>query len=182
VEIDERMDRLRCTRRGDGAPPVRRERSADPAPHERFIWDSGFHFGEWLEPGQSLADAISIAVTSDHGALATSYLHRSASEVARIATVLGRGADAERYGRLAEHVRDAWRREFIGSDGHVTPHTQATLVRALAFDLVPRELRAPTANDLVALIRAAGTHLGTGFLSTPFLLPVLADTGHPDVA
>ncbi|NUU21730.1 MAG: alpha-L-rhamnosidase, partial [Streptomycetaceae bacterium] len=27
-----------------------------------------------------------------------------------------------------------------------------------------------------------GTHLGTGFLGTPYLLPVLADTGHLDVA
>jgi alpha-L-rhamnosidase len=34
----------------------------------------------------------------------------------------------------------------------------------------------------VELIRAAGTHVGTGFLATPFLLPVLAETGHLDVA
>ena len=64
----------------------------------------------------------------------------------------------------------------------MTPHTQATLVRALAFDLVPPELRGRVASDLVALIRAAGTHLGTGFLATPFLLPVLADNGQLDVA
>ncbi len=31
-------------------------------------------------------------------------------------------------------------------------------------------------------MRAAGTHLGTGFLATPYLLPVLAETGHLDVA
>jgi alpha-L-rhamnosidase len=31
-------------------------------------------------------------------------------------------------------------------------------------------------------VRAADTHLGTGFLATPFLLPVLADHGHLDVA
>jgi alpha-L-rhamnosidase len=35
---------------------------------------------------------------------------------------------------------------------------------------------------LVKLVRAADTHLGTGFLATPFLLPVLADHSHPDVA
>ena len=32
------------------------------------------------------------------------------------------------------------------------------------------------------LVRDARTHLGTGFLATPFLLPVLADAGHLDVA
>jgi alpha-L-rhamnosidase len=35
---------------------------------------------------------------------------------------------------------------------------------------------------LVELIRKADTHLGTGFLATPYLLPVLAETGHADVA
>ena len=33
-------------------------------------------------------------------------------------------------------------------------------------------------HGLVELIREAGTHLATGFLATPFLLPVLADSGH----
>ena len=66
--------------------------------------------------------------------------------------------------------------------GALTPDTQANHVRALAFGLVPDELRAQTAERLVDLIRAAGTHLGTGFLATPYLLPVLADTGHLDVA
>ena len=47
---------------------------------------------------------------------------------------------------------------------------------------MPDELRARTAARLVELIRAADTHLGTGFLATPYLLPVLADTGHLDVA
>ena len=47
------------------------------------------------------------------------------------------------------------------------PDTQANHVRALAFDLVPDELRARTADRLVELIREAGTHLGTGFLATP---------------
>ncbi len=55
-------------------------------------------------------------------------------------------------------------------------------MRALAFDLVPDELRAQTATRLVELVRAAGTHLGTGFLATPYLLPVLADHGHLQVA
>lgn len=161
-----------------GRHSSRAARAAEPAPHERYVWDSGFHFGEWLEPGQSLADAINLAVSADHGALATAYLYRSAKELAEIAAVLDRAGDAERYRRLAANARDAWQREFIDDTGRIAPHTQATLVRALAFDLVPSPLRARAAADLVTLIREADTHLGTGFLATPFLLPVLADTGH----
>jgi alpha-L-rhamnosidase len=72
----------------------------------------------------------------------------------------------------------AWQAEFI-PDG---PRTQANLVRALRFGLVPGHLVQATADDLAALVRAAGTHLGTGFLATPDLLPVLADHGHLDLA
>ena len=28
------------------------ESGPQPAPHERFLWDTGFHWGEWLEPGR----------------------------------------------------------------------------------------------------------------------------------
>ena len=165
-----------------GRHAARVERSANPDSHERYIWDSGFHFGEWLVPGESLDDAIRNAVSGDHGALATAYLHRSARELADIARILHRDGDAARYSELAEKVRDAWQTEFIDANGRIAPHTQATLVRALAFHLVPTQLRAQTADDLVALIRGAEMHLGTGFLATPFLLPVLTDSGHLDVA
>ncbi|MFM9226323.1 MAG: alpha-L-rhamnosidase C-terminal domain-containing protein, partial [Actinomycetota bacterium] len=66
--------------------------------------------------------------------------------------------------------------------GNVVPRTQATLCRALAFGLVPESLRQRTADELVSLITEADTHLGTGFLATPMLLPVLADNGHLDTA
>ena len=62
------------------------------------------------------------------------------------------------------------------------PRTQANLCRALAFGLVPDSLRQQTADDLVQLIKEADMHLGTGFLATPMLLPVLADHGHLDTA
>jgi alpha-L-rhamnosidase len=165
-----------------GRHPSRVARSAEPAPHETFIWDTGWHFGEWLEAGESLEDTIGAAMVADHGAVATAYLHRSAREASEIAEVLGRDDDTARYARLAADVAEAWRAEFLADDGTTTPDTQATCARALMFDLVPDGGRAATAARLVTLIRDAGTHLGTGFLATPFLLPVLADTGHLDVA
>ncbi|MET9457408.1 alpha-L-rhamnosidase C-terminal domain-containing protein [Streptomyces canus] len=66
--------------------------------------------------------------------------------------------------------------------GRTTTDTQASYVRALTFGLVPEKLRDAAVERLVALIRAAGTHLGTGFLSTADLLPLLADTGHTGLA
>ncbi len=158
------------------------ERSAEAAPHEQFLWDTGWHFGEWLEAGETLEASVFAAMVADPGPVATAYLHRSAAELAEIAGILGRPDDARRYGELAAGVADAWRTEFLAADGTVTPHTQAGYTRALAFGLVPEALRPVAVDHLVALVREAGTHLATGFLSTPFLLPVLADHGHLELA
>jgi alpha-L-rhamnosidase len=156
------------------------EARPEPAPHEAFLWDTGFHWGEWCEPGGT-PDAV-FTLEQDMGPVATAFLHRSSSLLARIAGVLGRSEEAERYRELADGSRDAWRAEFIDEGGRVQPETQANLVRALAFGLVPDDLRAAVADRLVELIHEADDHLGTGFLATPFLLPVLVDTGHLDVA
>ncbi|MDQ6695985.1 MAG: glycoside hydrolase family 78 protein [Actinomycetota bacterium] len=162
--------------------PSRLKRSAEPAPYERYLWDTGWHFGEWLEAGEALDDAIGNAMVADHGPVATAYLHRSAQQLSAIAAVLGRDDEARRYAELATNVGDAWRTEFLASDGTITPDTQATYARALAFGLIPDEQRAASANRLVELVCEAGTHISTGFLATPFVLPVLADTDHLDVA
>jgi alpha-L-rhamnosidase len=155
--------------------------AARPAPHEAYLWDTGFHWGEWLAPGEEPTD-FEAFVAADKSDVATAFLAHSAGLTARIAEVLGRIGDAAYYAGLADRARHAWRAEFLGADGHLTPDTQANHVRALAFDLVPASLREAVAARLVTLIRAAGTHLGTGFLATPYLLPVLAETGHLDVA
>ncbi|MGY1808632.1 family 78 glycoside hydrolase catalytic domain [Blastococcus sp. SYSU D00669] len=162
--------------------PSRVTRSATPAPHEQYLWDTGFHWGEWLEPGEKLGTSSEEFRTGDKGHVATAYLAHSARLASRIAALLGRDEDAARYAELADRAREAWQVEYLAADGALTPDTQATHVRALAFDLVPADLRPAVADRLVELVRKADTHLGTGFLATPYLLPVLADTGHLDVA
>jgi alpha-L-rhamnosidase len=164
-----------------GRHPERAAARPVPAPHEAYLWDTGFHWGEWLAPGEEPVD-FEAFVAADKADVATAYLAHSAGLMGRIAEVLGRADDAIFYTELADRARYAWRSEFVAADGRLTPDTQANHVRALALGLVPEPLRDRTAARLVALIRAAGTHLGTGFLATPYLLPVLADTGHLDVA
>jgi alpha-L-rhamnosidase len=115
--------------------------------------------------------------------VATAYLHRSAATAARVARVLGLPGDQwHRYRDIAAGTLDAWRREFVRPDGTLAVQTQASHVRALAFGLVPEELRSPVAARLAELVSGAGGHLTTGFLSTPYLLPVLADHGYLSTA
>ena len=157
-------------------------RTGPVRPHERYLWDTGFHWGEWLEPGDDMSGPFEEFAGRDKSDVATAYYARSADLMSRIAAVLGRGPDSARYAELAASVRAAWQAEFIGADGDVRPATQANIVRALTFGLLPSQLREQAAAQLVRLIREAGTHLGTGFLATADLLPALAEAGHPGLA
>jgi len=165
-----------------GRHPDRAAARPDPAVHERYLWDTGFHWGEWLEPGVTVTDFPAFA-RADKSEVATAYLHRSAATVVRVAEVLGLPEDQWRpYRAIAAGALEAWRREFVRDDGTLAVQTQASHVRALAFGLVPSELRAAVAGRLAELVGRAEGHLGTGFLSTGYLLPVLADHGYLGLA
>jgi alpha-L-rhamnosidase len=161
--------------------PSRVERNPEPLDHERYLRDRGFAFGEWFEPNVPV-DFLALR-TGDQANHGTAYLVRSAEQMAQIADLLGKGADvSRRYRELAANARNAWQIECMTPDGLLVVDTQASYVRALHFDLLPADRRTAAVDRLVQLIREAGTHLGTGFLSTPYLLPVLADNGHLDLA
>ncbi|WP_166351053.1 family 78 glycoside hydrolase catalytic domain [Phytoactinopolyspora limicola] len=161
-----------------------------PAEHERYIWDTGFHWGEWLEPDmlpnnagrEDMQAYVTGLSDADHGHIATAYLYHSASLMAKIANVIGQDDDALRYAELAAVTRTGWQQEFLSSDNKLRPDTQSNYVRALTFGLVPSAHRTQVSQRLCDLIRQAGTRLATGHLATPDLLPALADNGHTDLA
>jgi alpha-L-rhamnosidase len=161
--------------------PSRAAANPEPAPHEEYLWDTGFHFGEWMEPGGPQPDLFA-ARAADHGIVATAFYRNTTNLMARIAQVLGLDIEAGTFATLSENIRQAWETEYLDAAGRVTEASQANCVRALAFDLVSPEHRHTVTTQLASLIRDAGTHLGTGFLATPYLLPVLADNGRLELA
>lgn len=168
--------------------PVRVERSPAPATHEAFVWDGPFHFGEWCEatpispPGTDVADAYQALLRADQGDVGTAFLHRTATQMERIATALGHPNRADHYGDVARRARSAWVREFLTPEGRTRRDTQASYVRALDFGLIPDDLVPAAVERLVELINNNDGHLTTGFLTTGSILEVLADHGHLDLA
>jgi alpha-L-rhamnosidase len=152
---------------------------------QRYIWDTNYQWGEWLEPDTSelaMSAGVIKRVIFGEPAVATMYLSYSSGLLSQMARLLGKSADAAIYAELHDRARDAWVAEFVRPNGRIKPDRQASYVRALAFDLLPEDLRPAASQRLVELIRANGNHLGTGFLSTVYLCHVLTRFGHLDVA
>ena len=151
-----------------------------------LIWDTGYHWGEWLEPGDGtptkMLSGLAKRVLFGAPLVATAYFANAARVLAKTADLLGKTQDAQEYSQLADEIKAAYCDEFIAPDGRIQPDKQASYVRVLAFDLAPEALKPAIVENLVRLIRASGNHIGTGFLSTPFLCQVLSENGYLDVA
>jgi alpha-L-rhamnosidase len=160
----------------------REKRSRQP-----YLWDTGFQFGEWLEPDESLFGPKMIIgilkrMLFSAPLVATAYFAYSTHLLAQTARVLGKEEEAQEYETLHQRIKEAYQATFIGPDGQIHPDKQASYVRALAFDLVPPALQRAAVDHLVRLIRENGNHPGTGFLSTPYLCHVLSEHGQLEVA
>ncbi len=164
-----------------------------------YLWRNGFGipFGDWLTPTQTTPEDL----------IATAYWAYDVSLMKEMASATGRSDKAAEYGQLFEKIKAAFAKAYIRSDGFVgtvdhypsippptispdaqsnqtqSPvETQTGYVLALYMNLVPTQLRAAAAEKLVQKIQDNHGLLGTGFLGTPYLLEVLSDTGHSDVA
>jgi alpha-L-rhamnosidase len=109
--------------------------------------------------------------------------------MARIAEVLGRTGYAAAFAASAEQVKAAFNATFLDSargvyrgDSRDRVYRQSHNALALAFGLVPADLLARVADNLAADVSARGDHLNTGALATKYLLPVLTEHGHGELA
>lgn len=140
------------------------------------IWTSGFHFGDWLDPGAPPGRPYE--ATTPTPFVATSYLAHSARLLARAARVLGRDHDAERYAAIGDAAaRAAWAR-FADE----ARSTQTGCAIALEFGIAPAEDRAEVGERLADLVRTSQGRISTGFLGTPLVLPALTATGQHEQA
>lgn len=158
----------------------KRRGDAKANPFNRYTYEKGFHYGEWLEP-KEFRDEVSARSLPVFTEEATAYLHHTMTHLAEIATELGESADAALYSEYADGAKSAYNHLFVGS-GAIDTDRQAKLVRPLALGLLDSATARRVAARLVRAVDSRNDTVGTGFLSTPFVLPVLTTAGRPDVA
>ena len=129
----------------------------DGTPDSDYIWDAGFHWGEWSEPGFVLRyfppGFIEGKIKAGEPAVATAYLRYSTNLLSVLAGILGKTKDQKFYREYSDHVAELYEK----------------YLQRVKEQLLKR-------------IVQAKYHLNTGFLSTPFLLNVLADCGYTEAA
>lgn len=142
-----------------------------------YIWENGFHFGDWLAPDTDMQGGTKRAEYTS-----TCYLAHSTDLLSRIATILGKDGDAKKYQKENQKIKDAFQKYLVGEDGHLKKDFQSAYVLALEFDMLTDAQRPLALNDLVKNIEKNGNHLTTGFVGTPYLLYALSDNGRKDKA
>jgi len=152
----------------------------EQAAGEEVLWNTGFHFGDWLFYSIK-DDRDGLSAITDKYLIAQAFFVHSADLLRQSAEVLGKATDAAYYRGLARRARVAFQDEFVTANGRLISGTQTAYVLALSFDLLPEALRPQAAQRLADNVRSYG-HLTTGFLGTPYLCHVLTDYGYEDLA
>jgi alpha-L-rhamnosidase len=144
-----------------------------------FLWTDDSHFGDWLAFATTRSDYP--GATTEKDLLATAYYYYTSKLTAKIAEILGKTDDAEKYKKLATNIKAAFNAEFVTTNGRLVSHTQTAYVLALSFGILPDKLNENAANYLAKDVEKF-KHLTTGFLGTPLLCPTLSAIGRDDLA
>ena len=144
---------------------------------DRLLWDTGFQFGDWLDP--TAPPDKPWQARTDKEIVASAYFIHSADLVASAAQVLGRKEEQSHYAALAQRARAAFAREYITPAGRLMCDAETAYALALAFDLLPTAAQRQRAGDRLAeLVQASGYHIRTGFVGTPLICDALCSAGH----
>ncbi|SHJ22896.1 glycoside hydrolase family 78 protein [Pseudozobellia thermophila] len=148
---------------------------------EDYLWNNSkhWHWGDWLAYDAN-SPAYNGSVT-EKDLIATAYAYYSTTLFSKIASVLGKYDDANKYADLAKNIKEAFVQEYITPNGRLVSHTQTAYAMALSFDLIPEHLIEKSASYLAQDVKRFG-HLTTGFLGTPLLCKTLSKIGRDDLA
>lgn len=138
-------------------------------------WSRHFHYGDWLaldhpdhRPDQCLGG-------TDVAYISQVYYRNSARIVANAADILGKKAEAEKFGALADRLTKWLADEFFSPNGRCCVDTQTGLVLALNNNLSPNAEKC--AARLSEKLDQTHGKLQTGFVGTPFLCAALTENG-----
>ncbi len=141
----------------------------------RYAVNYGQSYGEWAEPKDVFPNDWTDMVFP-HPEVSTAYTAYCFRLFGEMAEEMGDGDTAGEYAALSEKVKKSYQAMRRLPAFSLDTDRQAMLVRPLAFDLLDENQTAYARERLLKALENYGWRLGTGFLSTPLILYVLAET------
>lgn len=141
---------------------------------KKYAVNRGQSYGEWAEPAE-VCQFQWYDFAAPHPEVSTAYTAYVMSLMEEIAIELGRTEDLANYREYKEGCIKAYQALVQTKEYALDTDRQAQLVRPLAFGLLDEEQTNFARNRLIQAMENYGWRLGTGFLSTPLILGVLAD-------
>ncbi|MGN0361639.1 MAG: family 78 glycoside hydrolase catalytic domain [Bilifractor sp.] len=152
----------------------------DDAHGSRRLWQSGFHYGDWLALDGNVDGGVYGG--TDPFLISSAYYYYSTRIVAKSAEILGRTEDAAYYQKLADEIHDAFIKEYFSPAGRLCVDTMTAYVVVLYMGLTPDYALENVRKGLLNKLARNNYHLETGFVGTPYLMRVLSDNGMNDCA
>jgi alpha-L-rhamnosidase len=146
---------------------------------DSYFWNTDHTYGDWLAFNTNRSDYP--GATTDKDLIRQAYFARSTDLLQRTARVLGKTADAEKYGDMLEKVKKVFQDEFVTPNGRLASNTQTAYSLALAFDLLAQPTKEIAAKRLADDVEQF-EHITTGFLGASPICHVLSDYGYLDDA
>ena len=152
-----------------------KEKNAEDPNDSELLLNTQWHFGDWL--ALDLPDLEAVGGRTDHNMIAQAYFCYSTALLIKAGKTLGK--NVKKYETLLPRIQEVFRAVYVKENGEMADDTQTACVLALKFGLLQDE--APVKAQLVRLVKEKG-HLTTGFVGTPYLLPVLSEIGETKLA
>jgi alpha-L-rhamnosidase len=150
-----------------------------------LLWTKkrGNDYGDWLSGDTLVAEGWpKKGAEVPKEVFATAMFAHSTDLVARMARVLGKDAEAKKYGDLFDRIKAAFNSAYVDGEGRIKGDTQAGYALALYLDLLPEAVRPAAVRRMVAGIDAYKGHMSTGFHSTYRMMMELTRAGRTDLA
>ena len=142
--------------------------------NRKYGVNTGQSYGEWAEPADVKA-FVWTDFAEPHPEESMAYTSYVLSLMAEISKILGRAENVALFEEYAEGVKKAYRELVMKPRFSLDTDRQAKLVRPLYMGLLDEEQTEFAKKRLIKALDNYGWRLGTGFLSTPFILDVLSD-------
>ena len=154
---------------------------------DKYLWNTGFHYGEWLIPsmtkkGLNDGGTMKEAIATGKLYIPEIYGYLAMKNFSYIAGLLGENEDQRYYADMADKMKAAFVKAVITPEGKMPVDVMGSYIIPLHHGLVPEQLKQSFVDEILQKLKKNNDCLDTGFLGTPVILDTLCENGYAQKA